>query len=126
MDMEYGIAKSKSCLISNISRSLDEDIKLKDTIERLCDNLARMNNDEYKIIENNYLEEVKKTLLDEPIFLFDDSDISKRYGMKFEDLDKVLDASSFKKEIVNGYHICEAVSLTKNELQPISIYSKIY
>ena len=126
MDMEYGLAKSKSCLISNISRSLNEDIKLKDTIERLCDNLVRMNDNEYKIIENNYLEEVKKTLLDEPIFLFDDSDISKRYGLKFEDLDKVLDASSKAKEIVNGYHICEAVSLTKNELQPISIYSKIY
>ena len=46
--------------------------------------------------------------------------------MKFENLDKVLDASSPKKEIVNGYHICEAVSLTKNQLQPVSIYSKIY
>ena len=126
MDMEYSLAKSKCCLISNISRSLDEDIKLKDTIERLCDNLVRMRDNEYKIIENNYLEEVKKTLLDEPIFLFDDSDISKRYGMKFEDLDKVLDASSPKKEIVNGYHICQAVSLIKNELQSISIYSKIY
>ena len=126
MDVEYGLAKSKSCLISNISRSLDEDIKLKDTIERLCDNLVRMSDKEYKIIENNYLEEVKKTLLNEPIFLFDDSDISKRYGLKFEDLDKVLDASSPQKEIVNGYHICEAVSLTANELQPVSIFSKIY
>ena len=34
MDVEYGHAKSKSCLISNISRSLNEDIKLKDTIEK--------------------------------------------------------------------------------------------
>lgn len=126
MDMEYGLAKSKSCLISNISVNLDEDIKLKDTIERLCDNLVRMSDNEYSVIENNYLEEVKNTLGDEPIFLFDDSDISKRYGQKFEDLDKIMDASSLKKEIVNGYHICEAVSLTKNELQPVSIYSKIY
>ena len=27
MDMEYGIAKSKSCLISEISRALDEKIE---------------------------------------------------------------------------------------------------
>ena len=40
----------------------NEDIKLKDTIERLCDNLVRMSDKEYKIIENNYLEEVKKII----------------------------------------------------------------
>ena len=28
MDMQYGLAKSGSCLISEISRALDEDIKL--------------------------------------------------------------------------------------------------
>lgn len=28
---------------------------------------------------------------EEPIVLFDDSDISKRYGKKFEDLGKVID-----------------------------------
>lgn len=31
-DIEYGISKSGSCLISNIARSLMEDIKLKNTI----------------------------------------------------------------------------------------------
>lgn len=29
MDMQYGLAKGGSCLISNIARSLDEDIKYK-------------------------------------------------------------------------------------------------
>ena len=41
MDMQYGISKSQSSLISNISRALDEKIKLKNTIERLCDNLNK-------------------------------------------------------------------------------------
>ena len=35
MDSLYGIAKSKSCLISNIARALKEDVKLKYVIERL-------------------------------------------------------------------------------------------
>ena len=41
MDMQYGISKSQSSLISNISCALDEKIKLKNAIERLCDNLNK-------------------------------------------------------------------------------------
>lgn len=31
-----------------------------------------------------------------------------------------------EKKLVNGYHVCEAVVLTQNQAQPISVYSKIY
>ena len=127
MDMQFGLAKSGRCLISEISRSLNEDIKLNYTIERLCDNLANMYNDESDLIWNNYLDEVKKNVdLNNPIVLFDDSDINKEYSRKLEDLDRVIDASSQDKRIVNGYHVCEATIITKNEKQPLSIYSQIY
>ena len=125
--MQFGLAKSGSCLISEIARSLNEDIKLNYTIERLCDNLANLYDDESNIILNNYLKEVKKNVdLNNPVVLFDDSDINKEYSRKLEDLDRVIDASSQDKKIVNGYHVCEATILTKNEKQPISIYSQIY
>ena len=75
LDMEYGIAKSKSCLISEISRSLDESIDLKNTIERICDNLVNLTEDESKIIEENYEKYIKDLFADEAIALFDDSDI---------------------------------------------------
>ena len=127
MDMQFGLAKSGSCLISEIARSLNEEIKLNYTIERLCDNLSNMYDEESNTIWNNYLKEVKKNVdLDNPIVLFDDSDINKEYSRKLEDLDRVIDASSTDKRIVNGYHVCEATILTKNEKQPLSIYSKIY
>lgn len=125
-DMEYGLSKSKSCLISEIARSLDENIKLKNTIERLCDNLQSLDKEETRIIKENYLNEVKNYLKDEAISIFDDSDISKRYGKKFEDLDQIIDASDKEKKVVKGYHVCEAVILGKNEKQPISVYSEIY
>ena len=125
-DMQYGLSKSKSCLISEISRSLDERVKLKNTIERLCDNLQSLNKEETRIMKENYLNEVKNYFPDEAISIFDDSDISKRYGKKFEDLDQIIDASDPDKKVVNGYHVCEAVILGKNEKQPISVYSKIY
>ncbi len=53
-DIEYGISSSGSCLISNIARSLNENIKIKNTIEDIYEK--------------------------EPVALFDDSDISKSYG----------------------------------------------
>ncbi len=126
IDMQYGLSKGKSCLISEISRALDEKINLKNTIERLCDNLARLTDNQKNIIKNNYYKEINKYFSEEPVAIFDDSDISKRYGKKFEDLDRVVDASSSNKETVNGYHVCEAVILGKNEKQPFSVYSEIY
>jgi hypothetical protein len=123
-DMQYGIAASGSCLISNISRSLKEPIELKNTIERLCDNLNDF--DKTNIIYQNYLESIGDIYGEEPIALFDDSDISKTYGKKFEDLDDIIDASSPDKKMTKGYHVCESVILTEKEKQPISTYSKIY
>ena len=123
-DIEYGIAASGSCLISDISRSLNEDIKLKNTIERLCDNLNSF--DDTETLYNNYIEEIGDIYGKEPVVLFDDSDISKVYGKKFEDLDDVIDASSQNKKVTKGYHVCEATILTEKEKQLISVYSQIY
>ena len=116
MDMQYGLAKGGSCLVSEISRALDENIKLSYTIERLCDNLANLYPEEKQIIWNNYLEKVKNNVDKEnAIVLFDDSDINKEYSKKLEDLDRVVDASSQDKKIVNGYHVCEENVLTKKK-----------
>ena len=127
LDMQYGLAKGGSCLITRIADELDEETKLIYTVDRLCDKLSYIEEEDKKKIWSNYLNEVKKNIDKEnPIVLFDDSDINKEYSKKLEDLDKVIDASSKDKRIVNGYHVCEATILTKNEKQPISIYSKIY
>ena len=99
LDMQYGLSKGGSCLISEIARSLDEDIKLNYTIERLCDNLNNLYEEEKEIIWNNYIKEVSKVLdKDDAIVLFDDSEINKEYSKKLEDLDRVIDASSKDKK----------------------------
>jgi len=46
MDMQYGLAKNGSCLISNIARALDDNPNLSYTIERLCDNLNNLKEEE--------------------------------------------------------------------------------
>ncbi len=125
--MFYGIEKSNSILFSEIARTLKEKIKLKNTIERLCDNCNTLSNEELNIIKENYFNIALKQLPDDEIILIeDDSDVNKEYSNKLEDLCTVRDASSKQEKYVNGYHVCEIVGLSKNEYQPISLYSKIY
>ncbi len=126
-EMLYGIEKSNSILFSEIARTLKEKIKLKNTIERLCDNCNTLSNEELNIMKENYFNIALKQLPDDEIILIeDDSDVNKEYSNKLEDLCTVRDASSKQEKYVNGYHVCEIVGLSKNEYQPISLYSKIY
>lgn len=126
MDMLYGLSKNQSVMLSDISRALDENIKINYTIDRLSKNLEKINDEELEIIRNNYNRAVLNEIDEEPLVLLDDSEIIKKYGKKFENLCKVRDASSLKDDIYPGYHVCEATAITKKEKQPISLYSHIY
>lgn len=123
-DMIYGISASKDIKISNIARELKESIKLANTIERLCLHLENFEGKD--IINENYYKYVRTMIPEYPIGIFDDSDITKVYGKKFEDIDWVKDASDPKESYKPGYHMCNAVVLTKNMKQPAPVYSKIY
>ena len=126
-DMIYGIEKRGSILFSNVARALDEPIKLKNAIERLCDNCNSLSETEFKTIKDNYMDiAISKLPDDEIILIEDDSDVNKEYSKKLEDLCTVRDASCQRETYVNGYHVCEVVGLSKNKKQPISLYSKIY
>lgn len=126
MDMMYGVHHSQNVLLSDISRSLNEPVKLRNTIERLSDHLASFSDDSLNKIKDNYYRNIIKHIDNEPLVLLDNSEIVKRYGKKFEDMCMVKDASSLDGDILPGYHICEATVVTKKEKQPISLYSKIY
>ena len=54
MDMMFGLSRGQSVLLSDVSRALDENIKLRYTIERLSSHLNNMNDHE---IELSYLEQ---------------------------------------------------------------------
>ena len=126
MDMMFGLSRNQSVLLSDIARALDEDINLRYTIERLSNHLENIENRELDILRKNFNQLVLKNIDEQPLVLLDDSEIIKKYGKKFEDLCMVRDASSLRDDIYPGYHICEATVVTKNEKQPISLYSHIY
>ena len=88
--MLYGISKSKDILLSSISEALDENISKINTIDRLSNNLS-LDLDESIFL--NYCNLAFDALGDEPVFLVDDSDVTKPLGNKFEALSIVRDGS---------------------------------
>ena len=121
-DMIYGISSSKSCYLTEISRSLNEDIKLDKTVERLSRNLAKF--DGKKELTENYIASIKSNFDDETVIIFDDSDVSKPYSKKLEGICRVKDGST--GEITDGYWTAGVTALTAKHKQPIPIYNRIY
>ena len=125
LDIIYGILASKDIKLSNISRKLDEKIKLDNVIERLSIRLKEIK--DIEIMKENFRKQVVRYLpKDHILAIFDDSDMVKVYGKKFEDLDEVIDGSDPQKKIKPGYHICNACLITKNQRQPVEVFSQIY
>lgn len=126
-NMIYGILGSRSCLLSDIARSLKEDIKLCNTIDRLSSNLGHIDKEELEKIEENYYGEVMEYLPEENVIVLnDDTDVNKEYSKKLEDLCLIRDASSQVERYVNGYKVCEYTALSTKTKTPISLYSKVY
>ena len=120
--MIYGLINSQTVILSDIARSLKEDILLKKTIDRLSRNLKKF--DAQDKIKENYLKEVKPHINDNTVFCCDKSDIVKPYSKKLEALDRVRDGS--KNETEKGYDTFEIAALTDNKELPIGVYSHIY
>ena len=129
-DFLFGLNASNSTLISNIARELKEDIKLQYTIERLCNNIHSYDLEDKETVMSNYYNIIQTSLDEEVVLYIDDSDISKPYGKKFEDLDYVLDGSAKsiegKPKTGLGYYVASTVVLSQNNKQPIPLYNNIY
>ena len=59
-DVFYGLSKSKTPLLSDIARALEEEIDLQYTIKRLSRNAAE--NDDLKDVHHNYLNTLKTSI----------------------------------------------------------------
>ena len=118
----YGLLDSGSVLLSEISRSLKEDITLKKTIDRLSRNLMKF--DKIDEVHDQYIDEISKQIDDETVFCIDHTDIAKPNSTKLEDLGRVRDGSTGKIE--DGYKILEVAALTKENKLPISVISELF
>ena len=120
--MLFGIQASRDIKLSEIARSLSEDIKLIKTANRLSRNLQ----DEtmYPEINKQLINECKVKIDDNTVLALDLTDISKPYAKKMAFLSSVWDGMN--KKLTHGYWVLEVVgaNVYKDYIYPL--YSELY
>ena len=123
LQMLYGILAGNKLHLSEIARSLKENITLKKTIARLSRNLHGF--DARKTLWQNYLSLVKQHIKDDyAVIVIDNSDIAKPASKKLEALTDIRDGST--GEITKGYQTIEAAVLSETGKMPLPIYEKVF
>lgn len=123
LDMLFGLAKSKSVILTNIGRALEEPIDTLQTVKRLSNRLDEFH--ETSDLLENYEEMIKPFLQEEDnLILVDNSEIVKPTASKMEALGQVRDGSTGK--IGKGYWTTNMIAVGPKTKHPISVYSHLY
>jgi len=120
-DFWYGMLASQTVLLTGISRGIETKTSEKKTIERFSERLASFLGMD---LIWNYHTVIKPEINERTIYIIDNTDATKPYGVKFEELCKVRDGST--GNIEKGYEIVNMVVLTQNHKQPIPVYSHLF
>ncbi len=117
-EMIYGLSSGGSVRLTEIGRSLEEDISLHATHKRLSRNLARKNLGTR--ISQEVLALGARRIKKDTLLIVDPSDLTKKYAEKMEYLAEIRDAS--EKTIGSGYWLCEIIGceVGSNEITPLS------
>jgi hypothetical protein len=118
----YGIQAAKEIKVSEIARSLGEDIALIKTENRLCSNLS--DEDLTERINRWTAWEGSGAVQEDTVLALDLGDVRKRYARKMEYLGHVHDGSS--GEIAPGYWLCEVVAADPYGEKIYPLYGELY
>lgn len=120
--MIYGIEASQDVKLSEIARSLGEEIKLKKTAERLSRNLegAGLGERLNEIIAKEGANRVKADTL----IVVDTTDVHKAYAHRMPYLDRVRDGNT--GETVNGYMSCLALACEVGKRRVIPLHQRLW
>lgn len=119
----FGIQAAKDVKISNISRSLNEDIPLIKTENRLSRHLSKYNFSEE--IEKAILEKAGCRIGKETVLALDLSDIRKEFARKMEYLAKVYDGSTGDKHSP-GYWLCSVFGAEVKGDELVPLYQELF
>ena len=121
-EMIYGIQARQSVRLSEIARSLNEDIRLKKTIDRLSSRLSRPGMAEE--ITESVIRHGKNRIKENTLLIVDPTDITKKYAEKMQYLARVRDGSD--KVIGNGYWMVEVIAAETGERDVVPLYQSLY
>ena len=120
--MLFGIQASQDVKLSNIARSLKEQISLIETEKRLSRNLKA---DELeKELTAQLVRMGTQRVRPNTVLALDLSDIRKEYAQKMEYLATVRDGSS--GELHQGYWLCDVTAAEVNGSEIVPLYQKLY
>ena len=116
-EMIYGVQAAKDVKISNVARSLQENIALIKTEERICRNLADEDFSDH--INTQIIRLGDDKITNEMVIAIDPGDIMKPYAKAMENLCGIYDGSEGKG--ATGYHLCQvtAANLEHNKVVPL-------
>lgn len=118
----FGMQASRDIKLSNISRSLNEDIKLIKTENRLSRHIK--SKDLTAHINNRLIEESGWRITKDTVLALDTSDINKPFAKKMDNLVHVWDGSEGK--VSQGYWITEVIAAGIKDENPMPLYSELY
>lgn len=120
--MLFGIQASRDIKLSNISRSLNEEIKLIKTENRLSRNMQT--EDLTERLNKKLIREAAHRITTDMVLALDLSDINKPFAKKMDYLAKVWNGSEGKVD--TGYWVCEVTAASVNKEEIIPLYSELY
>lgn len=121
-DMVYGIGASQSVLLSKVGRTLEEDIALIKTEERLSRNLQRPELEE--VVRDNVLRMGADHIGRDSLLIIDPSDITKKYAKKMEYLATVRDGS--EHDLGQGYWTLHIVGTELDSNKIVPLYQRLW
>lgn len=121
--MIYGIQASRDVKVSEVSRSLKEDIALIKTETRLSRNLQHEDMDE--ILEDKVLKHAASRVTKDMVLALDLSDIRKDFAKKMEYLAHVYDGSTGEKG-VPGYWLLSVVGAQVHGTELVPLTHRIF
>jgi Transposase DDE domain len=121
-EMLFGIQASQGVKLSNIARSLQEDIPLLKTEDRLSRNLQAQELEPH--LRQQLLRLGSRRVESNTVLCLDLSDVRKEYARKMEFLDQVWDGS--QGEVHLGYWLCSVIGAAVHGSELTPLYQQLF
>ncbi len=121
-EMLFGIQASQGVKLSNIARSLQEEIPLLKTEDRLSRNLQAQELETH--LRQGLLRLGSRRVASNTVLCLDLSDVRKEYARKMEFLDQVWDGSA--GEVHPGYWLCSVIGAEVHGSELTPLYQQLF
>ena len=121
-EMVYGIQASESVLLTEVGRTLEEDIALRKTEYRLSRNLQRPELED--TVQANLLRMASGRVGEDTLLIVDPSDIAKKYAKKMEYLATVRDGGAH--DLAQGYWTLHIIGCEVDSDGMVPLYQRLW